>query len=79
MAMTVQVTQSCCVYTGIHRIQLCNDVGSYVSNYGHEGILTITGYHNNQQIEGEPLSAANSLMLAGFQYSPEDWHTKDHT
>jgi hypothetical protein len=57
----------------------CTNVGTYVSNYDHEGILRINGSQNNQQTKGEPLSAANSLMFAGFQYSPEDWHTNDHT
>ena len=55
----------------------CDDTD--VGTYGHEGNFRITGYHSNQQTEGDPLSAANSLMLAGFQYSPDDWHTKDHT
>jgi hypothetical protein len=58
---------------------LADGVGIYVSTYGDKGTSRITGYHSNQQIEGDPLSAAKSLMLAGFQYSPEDWHTKDHT
>jgi len=55
----------------------CDDAD--IGTYGHEGNFRITGYQSNQQTEGDPLSAAKSLMLAGFQYSPDDWHTNDHT
>jgi hypothetical protein len=65
--------------TAAHKKHCRTSVGSYISNYNHEDLSRITGSQNNQQTKGEPLSAANSLMLAGFQYSPEDWHTKDHT
>jgi hypothetical protein len=42
-------------------------------------LSVISGYHSSQQTEGDPPSAAKSLMFAGFQYSPDDWHTKDQT